>query len=141
MTYQTPWSLKKNNYITSSSMLIFDMKWVGLSLWSCIMTYSRYKNKEENAEGTENLFLYRQIFVTSLFARSIFDCTSFWCQNKMIMSFFNFESARGAKYREYGKRLCFLLRFQAIWRKKRLAMSISWLLQARSNYKMCRANL
>ena len=40
--------------------------------------------------------------------------TSFWCQRgganyrvKMVILFFNFESARGAKYREYGIRYYF----------------------------------
>ena len=37
--------------------------------------YSQYRNKEENTEGTEDLFLYRQIFVKSVFVRTIFDCT------------------------------------------------------------------
>ena len=35
----------------------------------------QYRNKEENALGTEDLFLYRQIFVKSVFVRTIFDCT------------------------------------------------------------------
>ena len=38
--------------------------------------YSQYRNKEENTEGTEDLFLYRRIFVKSVFVRTIFDCTS-----------------------------------------------------------------
>ena len=29
--------------------------------------YSQYRNKEENREGTEDLFLYRWIFVKSVF--------------------------------------------------------------------------
>ena len=37
--------------------------------------YSQYRNKEENTEGTEDLFLYRRIFVKSVFVRTIFDCT------------------------------------------------------------------
>ena len=37
--------------------------------------YSQYRNKEENADGTEGLFFYRQIFVTSVFVRTIFDCS------------------------------------------------------------------
>ena len=36
--------------------------------------YSQYRNKEENTEGTEDLFLYRQIFVKSVLVRTIFDC-------------------------------------------------------------------
>ena len=40
MTYQTPWSLTKNNYMPSSLMLIFDTERVGLSFWSCIMTFA-----------------------------------------------------------------------------------------------------
>ena len=36
--------------------------------------YSQFRNKEENTEGTEDLFSYRQIFVTSVFVRTIFDC-------------------------------------------------------------------
>ena len=39
MTYLTLWSLTKNNYITSSPMLIFDMKWVSLSPRLFIVTY------------------------------------------------------------------------------------------------------
>ena len=42
MTYQTPWSLTKNDYITSSPMLIFDMKWVSLSPRLFIVTYSSW---------------------------------------------------------------------------------------------------
>ena len=38
--------------------------------------YSQYGNKEENTEGTEDLFLYRPIFVKSVFVRTIFDCSS-----------------------------------------------------------------
>ena len=37
--------------------------------------YSQYRNKEENSEGTEDLFLYRRNFVKSVFVRTIFDCT------------------------------------------------------------------
>ena len=33
--------------------------------------YSQYRNKEENSEKTEDLFLYRQIFVKSVFVRTI----------------------------------------------------------------------
>ena len=36
--------------------------------------YSKYRNKEETTEGAEDLFLYRQIFVKSVFVRTIFDC-------------------------------------------------------------------
>ena len=36
--------------------------------------YSQYENKRKNGEGTEDLFLYRRIFVTSVFVRTIFDC-------------------------------------------------------------------
>ena len=39
MTYQTPWSLTKNSYITLSPMLIFDMKWVSLFPRLFIVTY------------------------------------------------------------------------------------------------------
>ena len=39
--------------------------------------YSQYRNKEENTEGTEDLFLYGQIFVKSMFVRTIFDCIIF----------------------------------------------------------------
>ena len=35
--------------------------------------YSQYRNKEENTEGTEDLFLYRRIFVKSVFVTTIFD--------------------------------------------------------------------
>ena len=37
--------------------------------------YSQYRNKEKNTEGTEDLFLYRRIFVKSVFVRTIFACT------------------------------------------------------------------
>ena len=37
--------------------------------------YSHYRNKKENAEGIEDLFLYRKFFVESVFVRTIFDCT------------------------------------------------------------------
>ena len=37
--------------------------------------YSQYGNKEESTEGTEDLFLYRRIFVKSVFVGTIFDCT------------------------------------------------------------------
>ena len=36
--------------------------------------YSQYRNKEENTEGAEDLFLYRRIFAKSVFVRTIFDC-------------------------------------------------------------------
>ena len=36
--------------------------------------YSQYRNKEDSSKGTENLFLYRRIFVKSVFVRTIFDC-------------------------------------------------------------------
>ena len=36
--------------------------------------YSQYKNKEENTEGIEDLFLYRRIFVKSVFVKTTFDC-------------------------------------------------------------------
>ena len=39
--------------------------------------YSQYRNKEENTEGTEDLFLYRRIFVKSVLVRTIFDCIYF----------------------------------------------------------------
>ena len=35
--------------------------------------YSQYTNKEKNAEGTKDLFLYRRNFVKSVFVRTIFD--------------------------------------------------------------------
>ena len=38
--------------------------------------FSQYRNKEENTKGTEDLFLYRRIFVKSVFVRTIFDCMS-----------------------------------------------------------------
>ena len=38
------------------------------------LLYRLYRNKEENTEGTEDLFLYRRIFVKSVFVRTIFDC-------------------------------------------------------------------
>ena len=41
-----------------------------------VFLYSQYRNKEENTEGTEDLFLNRQIFVKSVFVRTIFDCIS-----------------------------------------------------------------
>ena len=36
--------------------------------------YSQYRNKEENTQGIEDLFLYRRIIVKSVFVRTIFDC-------------------------------------------------------------------
>ena len=39
--------------------------------------YSQYRNKEENTEGTENPFLYKWIFVKSVFVRTILDYTKF----------------------------------------------------------------
>ena len=39
--------------------------------------YSQCRNKEENTEGTEDLLLYRRIFVKSVFVRTIFDCIHF----------------------------------------------------------------
>ena len=37
--------------------------------------YSQYRNREENTKETEDLFLYRRIFVKSVFVSTIFDCT------------------------------------------------------------------
>ena len=36
--------------------------------------YSQYRNKEENSEGIEDLYLYRRIFVKSVFDWTIFNC-------------------------------------------------------------------
>ena len=41
--------------------------------------YNQFRNKEENSDGTENLFLYRRISVKSVFVRTIFDC-SYYCR-------------------------------------------------------------
>ena len=38
--------------------------------------YSQYRNKQEKTERTEDLFLYRGIFIKCVFVRTIFDCTS-----------------------------------------------------------------
>ena len=38
--------------------------------------YSQYRNKDENSEGTKDQFLYRRIFVKSVFVITIFDYTS-----------------------------------------------------------------
>ena len=56
---------------------IFLTEWKGLPNLFVIgeFLYSQYRNKEENTEGTEDLFLYRRIFVKSVFVRTIFDCT------------------------------------------------------------------
>ena len=35
--------------------------------------HSQYRNKEKNSEETEDLLLYRQIFIRSVFVRTIFD--------------------------------------------------------------------
>ena len=52
--------------------------------------YSQYRNKEENTEGTEDLFLYRQIFVKSVFVRTIFDCSYYLQKLKKFFSGFIF---------------------------------------------------
>ena len=37
--------------------------------------YSHYRDKEKNTEGTEDLFLYRPIFVKGVFVGTMFDCS------------------------------------------------------------------
>ena len=46
--------------------------------------YSQYRNKEENTEGIKDLFLYRRIFVKSVFVRTIYDCT-FMVKDSLIL--------------------------------------------------------
>ena len=70
--------------------------------------HSQYRNKEENTEGTEDLFLYRQIFVKSVFVRTIFDCrdkTKFPSLTVVIV-FFCEEVRKKEKKTQKGKKKC-----------------------------------
>ena len=51
-----------------------------------ICYFSQYRNKKENSKGTEDLFHYRQIFFTSVFVGTIFDCIDLRCYLAMESS-------------------------------------------------------
>ena len=75
-------------YAVQIHLKIFLMKLKGLQelFVKGKIPYSQYRNKNENAEETKDLFPYRRIFVISVFVKTVFDsiglkfiiAVSFW---------------------------------------------------------------